>query len=167
MNSKWTAHPPTKYSGDALIHALLISPDGTTHEVDRDYFAFAYDYSILHETKEILVWADFKLKKSNPVDLIQHTQDAQNHRRETQPFGIPSSGCFFQNIDGESVGKIIDELGLKGHTIGGAQISTKHANFIVNTGDATAEDVQQLVAYIKDQVREKRGIELIEEVVCL
>lgn len=167
MNSKWSAHPPTKYIGDPLVGARLMNKDGETKDVGHDYFNFAYDYSILQDTGEIVVWADFKLSKAEPEELRAHAKDAVMYRKRTQPFGVASSGCFFQNVDGESVGKIIDELGLKGYRIGGAEISTIHANFIVNTGNATADDVNKLVAYIKKKVKEERGIDLKEEVVCI
>lgn len=167
MNSGWYAHEPDKYVGDPLVKALIIKADGTTQEVGHDYFNFAYDYSVLRDTKEILVWADFKLEKADPTVLQQHGKDAVEHRKATQPHGIPTSGCFFQNVDGVSAGKLIDESGLKGYSIGGAQVSEKHANFIENTGDATAEDVQELVEHVKNVVKEKKGVNLEAEVICL
>lgn len=167
VNSGWYAHPPSKYVGDPVVRVCLIDKNGETRNEQKGYFNFAYDYSILKDTGEIVIWVDFKLKKADPQALILHGQDALNYRKKTQPFGIPSSGCYFQNLDGESAGKIIDEAGLKGYTIGGAQVSTVHANFIVNTGNATAHDVQQLVEHIKKTVKAKKGIDLEEEVICL
>ena len=168
MNSKWYLNPGTDrrevYAGDPLVKAMIVSPDGESTVVDRAYFKFAYDYSILQETKEILLWAQFKLKKVAPEISKVHAQTSLNYRKETQPMGIPSSGCYFKNVKGESVGKMIDELGLKGHSIGGAQISDKHANFIINRGGATSHDVKQLVEFIKAKVKEKYDIDLEEEV---
>lgn len=167
VNSGWYAHKPDRYVGDPLYRALLVSQDGFTRTETHDYFKFRYDYSILKETHEILVWIEFKLIKADPAELIQHGQDALEHRKNTQPYGIPTSGCFFQNVDGVSAGKIIDEAGLKGYTIGGAQVSQKHANFIENTGTATSHDIAELVAYVKQRVKEHSGIELEEEIITL
>lgn len=167
VNSGWYAHKPDKYVGDPLVRGLLVTADGSTKIVVHDYFKFAYDYSVLKDTHEVLVWIEFKLLKADSVELLQHGQDALTHRKNTQPFGVPTSGCFFQNVDGISAGKIIDEAGLKGYTIGGAQVSMKHANFIENTGSATAHDIAELVAYVKNKVKEHSGIELEEEIITL
>lgn len=167
MNSGWYAHKPDKYVGDPVVKAQLIDVTGVVKEVDHDYFKFAYDYSVLRDTGEILVWADMKLLKAEAFELMEHGHQALEHRKNTQPYGIPTSGCFFQNVDGVSAGKIIDESGLKGFSIGGARVSTKHANFIENTGSATAEDVQKVVDHVKKVVKKEKGIELEEEVVCL
>lgn len=165
MNSKWTAHPPTHYIGDNLISAKIANHSGDVRTVDHEYFQFAYDYSILQETNEIVLSAQFRMKKHDANELIQRNIEALEYRKKTQPFGVASSGCFFQNIDGKSAGKMIDELGLKGLRVGGAFVSDIHANFIVNDGTATGEDVQKLVGMIKDKVKEKHGVELKEEVV--
>ncbi len=171
MNSKWYSDPRgariAVYAGDALGEAKIVDKTGHDRIVDRDYFEFAYDHSKLQETSEILLWATFRLKKVDPELTQKRFRESLEYRHETQPMGIPSSGCFFRNVDGQSVGKIIDEAGLKGYKIGGASVSEIHANFIVNDGTATAEDVQKLLDHIKTVVREKRGIELKEEVVMI
>jgi len=167
MNSGWYKHKPDKYVGDPVIQALLVEKDGTTKIVDHDYFEFRYDHSIIKETHECIVWADFKLEKQPVEELLQHAQDALDHRKNTQPFGVATSGCFFQNVDGVSAGKIIDEAGLKGFSIGGAQVSDVHANFIINTGHATPDDVSQLINHIKSVVKKTHNIDLQEEIVRL
>ncbi|OGK16028.1 UDP-N-acetylenolpyruvoylglucosamine reductase [Candidatus Roizmanbacteria bacterium RIFCSPLOWO2_02_FULL_37_19] len=171
MNSKWYINPGKNrqevYVGDPLVRAGLVTRDGVFKSVPKSYFNFAYDYSILHETKEIVLWAEFKLAKISPEETKLHAQTSMDYRKQTQPMGIASSGCYFKNVKGESVGKMIDELGLKGYSIGGAQISEKHANFIVNTGNATSEDVKNLVTFIKKRVKEKYGIDLEEEVLTI
>jgi len=165
MNSKWTAHPPTHYTGDDLVTALVLNRAGDVREESHEYFQFAYDYSILQETRELVVWATFKMKKRDPEILTQRNKDANEYRKKTQPFGVATSGCFFQNIEGQSAGKIIDELGLKGLQVGSARVSDIHANFIINEGAAKSDDVMKLVAEIKRIVKEKRNIDLKEEVV--
>lgn len=167
MNSGWYKHKPDKYVGDPVIQALLVEKEGTTKTVDHDYFDFRYDHSIIKETHECIVWADFKLEKQPAEELMQHAQDARDHRKRTQPYGVATSGCFFQNVDGVSAGKIIDEAGLKGFSIGGAQVSDLHANFIINTGGATPDDVAQLIEHIKSTVKRTHNIELHEEIVRL
>lgn len=171
MNSKWYIDPgqdrTETYIGDCLVRARLIDSTGNIRDVERDYFQFAYDYSILHKTHEIIVWAVFKLKKE-PVETTKaRAQASLDYRKKTQPFGVATSGCFFRNINGESAGKLIDELGLKGYKIGGAQVSEKHANFILNTGNATTEDVQKLIAFIKEKAKKERGVDLQEEVILI
>ncbi|MCS7092840.1 MAG: UDP-N-acetylmuramate dehydrogenase [Patescibacteria group bacterium] len=163
MNSKWTK--PPSYFGDHLIEALLINNKGNLKRVDRDYFSFAYDFSILQKTKEILVEAIFRLRKDDKKKLKERGNFALAYRKKTQPNGVASSGCFFQNHEGISAGYLIDQVGLKGFKIGQLLVSPVHANFIVNEGEGRQEDLLKLIAIIKKKVRDKFGINLIEEVI--
>jgi UDP-N-acetylmuramate--L-alanine ligase/UDP-N-acetylenolpyruvoylglucosamine reductase len=177
MNSKWTK--PVSYVGDSLMSARLMDGKGNIKEVDREYFKFAYDYSILQDTKEIVLSAVFRMKKSDPKELEARSAEAHAYRLKTQPMGIATCGCFFQNLTDEeqkkinaptkSAGYLIDQCGLKGYTVGGFSISRVHANFIENDHNATArpEDLRQLVTTVKTQVKEKFGIDLKEEVKVL
>jgi UDP-N-acetylmuramate dehydrogenase len=182
MNSKWVARMDyegtfPKYMGDSLIRATLLDRSGNIKEVDHDYFHFAYDYSILQETKELFLEGVFKLKKNNPVELAKRTKDALAYRHKTQLVGMRTCGCMFQNISEElknekglpttSAGYLIDQCGLKNTKIGDFVVSEKHANFIVNTGSGNPEDLVSLLALIKSKVKEKFGIELKEEVVLV
>ena len=88
-------------------------------------------------------------------------------RKEKQPLDMPNAGSIFKRMENYIPAKLIDEAGLKGYTIGGAQISTKHAGFIVNTGNATAKDIIKLIKYTKEKVKEKFGVELEQEVIIL
>lgn len=85
-------------------------------------------------------------------------------RNTKQPTGVPSCGSVFRNPPGDFAGRLVEACGLKGHCIGGACVSEKHANFIVNTGDATAQHIEQLIAYVRQQVREQLGVDLVPEV---
>ena len=85
-------------------------------------------------------------------------------RKTTQPLGLPSCGSVFRNPPGDFSARLIQAAGLKGYRIGGAQVSEKHANFIINTGDATATDIEELIGYVQETVRDVHGIELVHEV---
>ena len=173
MNSKWTK--PLTYVGDFLEKAVLIDKYGQLKQVEHSYFQFKYDYSILQKTKEILVETIFKLKKDEPKLVKKRAEEALAYRKKTQPFGVFTSGCFFQNISEKkrlekklpttSVGYIIDKVGLKKFSVGDFYISPIHANFIVNKGNGRSEDLKKLLETVKKRVKEKFGIELKEEVI--
>lgn len=165
MNSKWTK--PLFYFGDYLICGYLIDENGKIKKVDRDYFQFAYDFSILQKTKEILLEAIFRLKKTDPAILKKRGEEALNYRKQTQPMGVFSSGCFFKNINGKSAGYLIEQCGLKGYRVGDFYVSEKHANFIINRGKGKGEDLMELIRIIKEKVREKFGVKLEEEVILI
>lgn len=165
MNSKWTK--PVCYFSDNLETADLLDGSGQIKTVDHDYFQFAYDYSILQKTKELLLDATFKFKKVSTDILKARSEEALAYRKKTQPFGVFSSGCFFKNIDNQSAGKLIDEAGLKGVAIGDYVVSTTHANFILNNGKGKPEDLKKLLALIKERVFLKSGVKLEEEVIII
>ena len=175
MNSKWT-HPEC-YFGDALYRAYLLDSKGTIRRVDRDYFNFAYDYSILHDSREILLEAVFRFKKLDPAVLRKRADDAKEYRKKTQPTGVASSGCFFQNItddeqqkaglDTKSAGSLVDKSGLKNFRVGNFVVSPDHANFIINQGDGDPADLKEMLRMIKQKVKEKFSIALREEVIAV
>ncbi len=165
MNSKWVQpNDTTYYAGDAVIKAQLVALDGSTQIVTRDYFNFAYDYSKIQETHEMVVWLEMKFKKQDPEVLIEKGKKALEYRKQTQPFGVATSGCFFKNVNGQSAGKMIDDLGLKGYSVGNATVSDIHANFILNKGGATTDDVEKLIQEIKNRVHETYNVALEQEV---
>lgn len=175
MNSKWTK--PVTYCGDMLAYAFILDLDGKERKVDRDYFKFAYDFSVLQQTKEIVLEAVFRLKKENKDILKERSEQALAYRRETQPYGVHTGGCFFQNISEEqrlkanvpttSAGYLIDKAGLKGKRIGSFVVSDKHANFIINTGEGKPADLHELLDTIKSTIKETYGVELEEEVIII
>ncbi|CAN5118986.1 UDP-N-acetylmuramate dehydrogenase [soil metagenome] len=172
MNSKWTK--PVSYCGDTLISATIVDHQGNMRQVEKEYFEFAYDYSILQKTKEIFLDGVFRLKKEDATLLQERSKAALQYRQETQPHGVSTGGCFFQNITQEdkeranlpttSAGYLIDHAGLKGKQVGSFVVSDKHANFIVNTGEGKPEDLHELLDQIKSTIKEKYGVELVEEV---
>lgn len=165
MNSKWTK--PVAYVGDQVVEAELIGSDGTVKTVNQAYFQFAYDFSILQKTHEILLTVAFRLKKESKEEVKKRAEETLKQRKNTQPFGVFSSGCFFKNLNGKSVGQLIDELGLKGFSVGNFSVSDKHGNFIIHKGDGKREDLEQLLSVIKSKVKAEYGVELEEEVVFI
>lgn len=177
MNSKWTN--PLRYVGDYLKKAMLLDQQGNIKEVDHDYFDFKYDFSRLHETKEIIIDILFRFKKTSKKILEKRAQQAAEYRLKTQPKGVSTCGCFFRNISEKdrqrlnlptnSVGYILDKLKLKGLIVGDFMISDVHANFIINKGDkkGKTEDLKKLLKIIKDRVKDKFGVELEEEVILI
>jgi UDP-N-acetylmuramate dehydrogenase len=177
MNSKWYVDRKPVYIGDPLVTATLIDKDGNLKEVDRDYFKFSYDYSILKDTKEIFVEGIFRFKKNDPEVLKQRAREANEFRKKTQVIGQPTCGCMFQNISEEeknhrglpttSAGYLIDKSGLKNTQIGDFVVSEKHANFFVNKGKGKPEDLLKLIQLVKTKVKETFGVDLKEEVLIV
>lgn len=162
MNSKWTN--PLCYVGDVVDSVLLIDQSGDTRIERKEYFKFAYDYSILHETHELVGYVIFKFSKEDQSVLTARRHEAIEYRKKTQPYGVASSGCFFQNIDGQSAGKLIDDLGFKGFRVGDLEVSDVHANFIINHGNGTVSDFKKIVESIKQKALQEKGLQLREEI---
>ena len=175
MNSKWTH--PEGYVGDSVFQATILTPSGDIRTVSHDYFRFAYDFSILQQSHDILISVTFALSQRNKEELWNIANDSIAYRRTTQPQGILSAGCTFRNISKAealtastpnhttSAGYLVDSAGLKGAKIGDAQISPIHANFIVNLGHAKAREVVELIEKARSAVSQKFGVTLVEEIV--
>lgn len=175
MNSKWTR--PEAYVGDSVYQATILTPKGDVAIVPRSYFNFGYDKSIVQESGDIVLRVVFALKRVNREKLWETANAVMSYRRATQPQGVFSPGCTFRNISESdamaiptpnhttSAGFLVDHAGLKGMRTGEAQISPVHANFIINTGKATAADVVKLIERARDQVKKQFGVRLVEEIV--
>lgn len=175
MNSKWTH--PEGYVGDAVFQVRLITDSGEEKIVPKSYFRFAYDSSIIQQTGEVIVSVVFALSSADKDALWTIANESINYRRATQPQGVLSAGCTFKNLtraeamlastpEGTtSAGYLVDHAGLKGSKVGDAQISPVHANFIVNTGKATAADVVELIEMARAKVKEQFGVTLSEEII--
>lgn len=125
---------------------------------------YSYRNSFFKENKDyICIETTFRLTNRDKEEIKEIMESRRRRRIDTQPLDMPSAGSVFRNPDGLAAGKLIEDLGLKGFTIGGAMVSTKHANFIVNVGGATYDDIIELIEYIKQLVYENYGIELILE----
>jgi UDP-N-acetylmuramate dehydrogenase len=139
-----------------------VTETGQVEVLSKEKLSWGYRHSCFHEKKGAIAAARFKLEPS--VEARKKQLAIIDYRTKTQPYGERSAGCVFRNHSQMGAGALIEKSGLKGVTIGGAQVSPLHANFIVNTGSASAQDVLNLAAHIKQVVKEKNGIELEMEV---
>ena len=122
---------------------------------------FHYRSSILQREKDcICLEATFRLKKGKREEMEELVQERKKRRLESQPLEYPSAGSVFRNPEGDFAGRMIEELGFKGLIKGGAQISLKHANFIINLGTAKARDIKELIEFVQDSVYEKYQVRL-------
>lgn len=131
-------------------------------KLSREECRFVYRNSGLKDS--VILEARFKLPAGDSAELSERRNELMKHRNGSQPVEIPNAGCVFKNPKGNFAAKLIEECGLKGKAIGGAMVSTKHANFIVNYDKATADDVIELIRLIKRTVKEKTGYELEMEI---
>ncbi len=142
----------------------VITPRGEIITMKNNELEYSYRDSFLKRNKEyICIEATLELKYENKELIRNKMIDRRDRRISSQPVNMPSAGSVFRNPPNLSAGKLIEDLGLKGYTIGGAQISEKHANFIINKSNATYDDIISLIEYIKKKVKEKYDIDLILE----
>lgn len=149
---------------DIVISTKCINMKGEIIELSNKEQKFEYRLSIFHNKEYIILETKLKLQKGKKEDIEKQMKEYLNQRKEKQPLEYPSAGSTFKRQEGVITAKLIDECGLKGYKIGGAMISEKHAGFIINTGDATAKDVIELIKYVKDKVYEKFNVKIEEEV---
>jgi UDP-N-acetylmuramate dehydrogenase len=171
------AHYGGRLIGELVENVVVASADGALCELPHSAMEFGYDRSRLQRTHEVLLWAVFRLTpNANPGVLRRVARESLAHRKKTQPIDTPSAGCMFQNPGQHdrvpegipaSAGALIDRAGLKGQRLGGARVSTVHANFIVNEGQATAADIRALAALCRQTVLDRFGVLLREEIVYL
>ena len=146
--------------------ARILDAKGDIRTVDRDFFAFGYDDSRLHHEEIVVLEVTFALERSTPEAIRAQAAANLQWRIERQPQidEFPSCGSVFKKIEGVGAGRLIDAAGLKGYRVGGVEISPKHANFLVNTGDGTAADVQALVQHAQTEVQRISGYHLEMEI---
>lgn len=156
----------TLFIESILESAELLDEENNIQTVTKDFFKFGYDYSILHDRNLLITEATFKLSVKLESEIRNQAQENLNWRNEKQPSVIefPSCGSVFKKIADIGAGRLIDQVGLKGFRIGGAEISNHHANFIVNTGNATAADVIAIIKKVKETVKEQTGYDLETEI---
>jgi UDP-N-acetylmuramate dehydrogenase len=149
---------------DVLLHAEIVEADGTISRLSNADLHFEYRYSILKDHPRIVVSATFQLKQGDTEKMLETVRGWTKRRQTTQPLQLPSCGSVFRNPEHTHAGFLIEQSGLKGKKIGGAQISELHGNFIVNLGNARASDILQLIELAQTTILEKYGISLIPEV---
>ena len=158
---------------DADVAAILetadvLLADGSEARLGPTDLELSYrDSRLKHRHDEVVLGATFQLATAEPDVIAARLDDIRRWRREHQPLGIPSAGSTFRNPPGDSAGRLIEAAGLKGQRIGGASVSEKHANFLVNDGHGTAADLRALVDLVAATVEREAGIRLEPEVVFL
>ena len=149
---------------DVLVDAELMDLNGATWTVPTAELDYAYRRSMLQGTPIVVMRARFRGTLGDRASAVKRIKEIANERIAKQPLAQPNTGSIFRNPPGDHAGRLIEAAGLKGATEGGAMVSTKHANFIVNVGDASATDVRALMELCQREVREKFDVELIPEV---
>jgi UDP-N-acetylmuramate dehydrogenase len=155
-----------------LSSATIVLADGSERELATDELGFRYRHSRIKDAAtvaagdpgEVVLSATFALRADDPATIKDRLDEIRRWRQAHQPLGLPSAGSVFRNPDGDSAGRLIDELGLKGHRIGGAVVSEKHANFIVNDQRGSAADVRRLAEFVRREVLARHGTELALEI---
>ena len=156
----------TMFIEEVLVEAELLTAEGDYNTVGVDYFHFGYDFSILHDRPDIVLSATFQLERADESrmrEIMAANLEWRTHRHpplDTEP----SAGSIFKKIDGVGAGRLIDWSGLKGKRIGGAEVTQRHANILINAGGATAKDVRTLIGLIQRTVEEKQGYRLHSEI---
>lgn len=152
---------------DIVVSTTYIDEDGNIETINNEQHNFKYRYSIFHDKNYIILKTVLKLNKGNKKEIQEKLREYSNFRIEKQPLEFPNAGSTFKRNENIIAAKAIDECGLKGYTIGGAKVSIKHAGFIVNKGNATAQDVLDLVEHIKQKVYEKFNEKIELEIVVV
>lgn len=145
----------------------VLNEEGELMELDRDTMEFGYRTSIIKNRPFVVVEAILKLEKGDRESIREKMEDFTMRRRQKQPLEYPSAGSTFKRPEGYFAGKLIMDSGLRGYRVGGAQVSEKHCGFVINTGNATSEDIAELMAEIQERVKERFGVQLEPEVVRL
>ncbi|MGI5989818.1 MAG: UDP-N-acetylmuramate dehydrogenase [Lachnospiraceae bacterium] len=149
---------------DVLKSAKILMPDGRVLICTADDLQLTYRHSVLDENGGIVLSAEFCLQKGDEKQIRARMQELADKRREKQPLEYPSAGSTFKRPEGYFAGKLIMDAGLKGFSIGGAQVSEKHAGFVINTGGAKASDIEELIRQVRQRVFEQSGVWLEPEV---
>jgi UDP-N-acetylmuramate dehydrogenase len=148
--------------GASILAVSVMDSQGTVFERSRDDLVF--DYRRSNITAPFILGVTLDLEEDDPHRITERTKEIWIYKRNTQPLNTKSAGCMFKNPRGMSAGALIDSAGLKGTRVGGAEVSVKHANFIVANPGCTAADVRALARLIRERVLDKHGVELETEV---
>lgn len=149
---------------DVAREVRCLTPEGNIVNVSAEEAAWSYRHSMMMERGYVVLGATLQLVAGDSVDIRARMEDLAARRAEKQPLEMPSAGSTFKRPQGYFAGKLIQDAGLRGYQVGGAQVSTKHTGFVVNAGGATAADVLQLIADVQKRVLETQGVRLEPEV---
>ena len=152
---------------DIVKTVTYMDRDGNIKKIENAEAEFKYRNSIFSHKDYVIIETELELQKGNKEEISEKMQEYANFRKEKQPLEYPSAGSTFKRGEDFITAKLIDECGLKGYQIGDAQISEKHAGFIINKDNATAEDVMKLIEYTKEQIYNKFGKKIETEVEIL
>ena len=145
----------------------VLGEDNEIIELTNEEMSFGYRRSIIKEKGYIALSSEMKLEKGDSEKIRETMLELAKKRKEKQPLEFPSAGSTFKRPEGYFAGKLIEDSGLGGYTIGGAQVSEKHKGFVINKENATAKDVKDLIDYVSKTVKEKTGVSLEPEVLFL
>ncbi len=149
---------------DYVSSVTVLDENNDIKVIEHEDITYGYRTSMFKEEKKyIILGAKFFLKEGEKTSSVEIIEDRRNRRVASQPLEFPSAGSVFRNPEGDFAGRLIESCNLKGFKIGGAEVSEKHANFIINTNNATGEDVYKLINYVHDTVLEKTNVDLVIE----
>lgn len=149
---------------DAVKKVTYMTKSGEIKSCKEEQLCFGYRESVFKDKDDIILSADISLEKGDEKLIGDKMNDLMQRRKDKQPLSMPNAGSVFKRPQGYFAGALIEQSGLKGAKIGGAQVSEKHAGFIVNTGDATCSDVLSLIAHCQKTVKDKFSVELEREI---
>lgn len=152
---------------DIVRSARCINERGGVVEISAEEMGLSYRHSVFSENHYCILSVEMELKRGNIGDIKAKMNEIMGKRRDKQPLEYPSCGSTFKRPEGYFAAALIEECGLKGYSIGGAQVSEKHSGFVINKGGAAFEDVIALVKHIKTTVREQKGVDLECEMIIL
>lgn len=149
---------------DVLVSCDHLLPDGTKETFSAKELDLSYRHSVYCDSDLFISSLTLRLKKGNPDEIKAKMDELMAKRKDKQPLEFPSAGSTFKRPEGYFAAALLDECGLKGYSVGGAQVSEKHAGFVINKGNATAEDVLNLINHCQKTVEEQKGVHIEPEV---
>jgi UDP-N-acetylmuramate dehydrogenase len=152
---------------DLVVKTRYMTKDGKIKTLNLKEHEFSYRNSIFSKLDVIILDTTIKVKNGNKKEIEEKMKEYATSRKESQPIEYPNAGSTFKRKEGYITAKLIDECGLKGYNIGDAEVSAKHAGFIINKGKATAKDVLKLVEYVKKEVKKKFNVDIELEILVL
>ena len=150
--------------GNFLEYAIVLDENGNEQRLTREDMDFGYRHSSVMDKGYVVLEVCLKFEKGDRDAILQRVEELLAKRKKSQPLDYPSAGSTFKRPEGYFAGKLIQDSGLKGFTVGGAQVSEKHAGFVINTGGASAADVRELICQVQERVFQQFGVMLEPEV---